>query len=368
MSGSRQAMSEVQDKTAVREDVSASDKRAARSFVTDALMGVDTPLAQAKLGNRMLSGLWQAAMNIILEWFETDIAAMVLQDKLREIVGDGDNRDCEPVSFDDSAMEIYVGEVTEAASVILERLESALIRMNEAGIDDYFPTSVLDAVLAVLVNAWGPHHTRRALREQTGVLISGLHEPVNFMEPSHLIKARPEKKKPKKKKEPVSPQVEPVPEADPQPEVSFLPKETGPERWITAFTMTDVSPDGDAVWVVSLRSHDKGGRIDERTFGSVIKDPTGRAAAVEGLKACLIDSCHGTSKAHLTIETPSESLIRSATDGHLPDTRMSEELESWDLVESVSQNHSVHYRLRAKASDPDLSVRAELLLRELMGP
>lgn len=365
-------MSEVQDKTAVREDVSASDKRAARSFVTDALMGVDTPLAQAKLGNRMLSGLWQAAMNIILEWFETDIAAMVLQDKLREIVGDGDNRDCEPVSFDDSAMEIYVGEVTEAASVILERLESALIRMNEAGIDDYFPTSVLDAVLAVLVNAWGPHHTRRALREQTGVLITGLHEPINFMEPSRLIMARPEKKKPKKRKEPVSEPIEltpdeVVPETALQREISPVSKELGPERWITAFTMTDVSPDGDAVWVVSLRSHDKSGRIDERTFGSVIKDPTGRAAAVEGLKACLIDSCRETVKAHLTVETPSESLIRSATDGHLPDTRMQEELESWELVESVARNHSVHYRLRAKASDPDLSVRAELLLRELMG-
>ncbi|MTH95394.1 hypothetical protein [Roseibium sp. RKSG952] len=362
-------MSEVQLDAAVRKDASASEKRTARSYVSDALINADAPLVSAKLSHRFLPGLWQAAMNIVLEWFEIEHASLVLRDRLREIAGDGDNWDCPAVSFDDETMDKYVAEVTGSAGIILQNLETAYVRMQDDDIDDHFPTSVLDAALVVLVNAWGPLHTRRALTEQVQVLLSGVNEPVNFMEPCRLVDQRTLARKRADKRRRSEERKEHHDEVrlghDQVPSAPALTE--GSERWITAFTSTDVSPDGEAAWVVSLRSHDKNGRIDERTFGAVMKDPTGRAAAVEGLRACVMEACRETLKAHLTIETPSEFLIRGVTDAHVPGVRLENESDSWREIDEIMETHSVHHRLRSRASDADLSVRSAVMMRDLLG-
>lgn len=362
-------MSDMQLNTAVREDVSASEKRTARSYVSDALMNADAPLVSAKLSHRFLPGLWQAAMNIVLEWFEIEHASLILRDRLREIAGDGDNRDCPAASYDDEAMDDYVSDVTRSAGIILQNLEIANVRMQEEDIDDHFPTSVLDAALVVLVNAWGPHHTRRALTEQVQVLLSGMNEPINFMEPTRLVDQRSlARKRSHKRNRPSDQRIQvesPAPEAEYAADAPVL--NVGSERWVTAFTTTDVSPDGEAAWVVALRSHDKSGRIEERTFGAVVNDPTGRAAAVEGFRACVTEACRGTSRAHLTIETPSEFLIRGVTDAHVPGVRLESETESWREIDEIMESHSVHHRLRTRASDTDLAVRSDVMMRDLLG-
>jgi len=338
------------------------DRRRARSIVNEALLSVSTPLGNRGVGHRLLPGLWQAAVNVVLSCFEPDDALALLRDRARGIVGEGTNHDAPPRAIPPKSMTAYVSEVELAARTIMESIEAALERLQEEGLDDRFPETVFDASLQVLIPAWGPHHVRRAISEQSALVIRGMTSACNFMEPTRF-QAAPQ---PGQSRKPAAPAEAPMPRVlpeAPRAEAPLPPQRIKVARTVNAFAATDVSHTGMAAWAAVLVSHDDDGRTETREISGTMLDPNGRAAAIRAIRECVLAACETASLASVIIETPSEQCVRAAAEGGTPGSRLPGEEAAWDEIDRASAVHRIEVRLARHAMDRELSERCDRLLR-----
>jgi len=340
-----------------REGNDLKDRKRARAIVNEALLGVTTPLANRGVVQRLLPGLWQVAVNVALSCYEPEDVLALLKDRSRGIVGEGTNADAPPRTIADSEMPAYVAEVQLAAQTIMESIDEALDRLREEALEDRFPETVFDASLQVLIPAWGPHHVRRALSEQSALLIRGMISPCNFMEPSRLQSAPA-----KGKAAPESPKIQaesPKPVPLPSP-----PQREKVARTVNAYAATDLSPTGTAAWAVVMVSHDDEGRTETREISGTMVDPNGRAASIRALRECVMAACESSLRATLVVETPSEQCVRAASEGGAPGSRLPGEEAAWDEIDRAAAVHRIEFRVARRALDRELSERCDRLLRK----
>lgn len=335
-------------------------RRRARSIVNEALLSVSTPLDNRRLGHRLLPGLWQAAVNVVLSCFDPEDAIALLMDRGRGIVGEGTNHDAPPRAIPPKSMAAYVSEVEMAARTIMESIEAALKRLQEEGLDDRFPETVFDASLQVLIPAWGPHHVRRAISEQSALLIRGVISACNFMEPSKF-QAPSHHGQPRKQQ--LLPSKDPAPPEAPRAEMPQPPRRVRIARTVNAFAATDVAATGMAAWAAVLVSHDDEGRTETREISGTMMDPNGRAAAIRAVRECVLAACESSSLASVVIETPSEQCVRAAAEGGTPGSRLPGEESAWEEIDRASAIHRIEVRIARHAVDRELSERCDRLLR-----
>jgi ribonuclease HI len=356
------------------------ERRRAKAIVNEFLIGVSTPLENRGVGHRLLPGLWQAAVNVLLSTLDINDVLLLIRDRSRGIVGDGSNADAEIRSLGQRGMKIYLKEVETAARTIMETLDEALEGLSAEDLDDRFPETVFDAALQVLLPAWGPFHVRRALAEQSALLIREVSSACNFMEPLRFQQpVAPTKKNlpeaPKEFAAPVEVKVQILPETipvvEPAPQAIPTPVENRPERRKTgrrvhAFAASDVAASGVAAWVVAMVCHDDDGRAETREISGTLADPSGRMAAIKAVHECLLAACETSSIASIMLETPSDRCVRAASNGGTPGSRLAGEEDYWNDVDRLHAIHRIEIRRAERAVDRDLAERCDRMLRRLM--
>lgn len=306
------------------------NRRRARSIVAEAMRGAGTPLDNRGLGQYLLPGLWYAAVNVLIHTLEPRDIVDLLTDRQRGILGSGDNAASPPRSYSPKQMRTYVAGVTEAGKTIMECLMPALDRLEEEGLEDRFPESVLDSALLVLLKAWGPDHVRRAMTEQAALLIKGTVAPANFMEPTEFMPQQPPRETQREA---------PVPPAPPAASVlPSPPRRLQAARSVAACVLADLSADGMGAWAVSIRSFSDA-RDEERLIYGTCRDPNGRAAWLTGLRECVLAVCADVERARGRIDVADEHMVRAATGA--PGTRYPAEEQAWADIDAALACHDL---------------------------
>jgi ribonuclease HI len=185
------------------------------------------------------------------------------------------------------------------------------------------------------------------------------------MEPTRLNGNVPAGKKAVAEEPQPSPAVQsvaaPEPTATPDP-----PRRERVPRRVTAYATHDVAASGTAAWAVALLMHDDGGRTERREIGGTLPDPNGRAASMRAIRECVLAACEGSSRAFVTVETPSEQCVRAATDGGHPGARLPGEEHVWEAVDAAAAIHVVEFKVARTSIDRDLSERCDRLVRSLL--
>jgi len=306
-------------------------RRRARSVVAVAMRGAGTPLDNRGLSHYLLPGLWYAAVNVLIHTLEPRDIVDLLTDRQRGILGSGDNAASPPRSYSPKQMEAYVAGVTEAGKTIMDCLMPALATLDEEGLDDRFPESVLDSALIVLLKAWGPDHVRRAMTEQAALLIKGTVAPANFMEPTEFM-PQPQKEVPHEGPSATDEQ------SAAQSEPPSPPRRVQAARNVSACVLADLSSEGIGAWAVSLRSF-ADGRNEERIIYGTCRDPNGRAAWLAGLHECILAVCADVERAKGKIDVADEHMVRAATGA--PGTRYASEEKVWAEIDAALAYHDL---------------------------
>jgi len=343
------------------------DRRRAKTIVNEFLLGVSMPLENRGVGHRLLPGLWQAAMNVMLSCLEADDVMLLMKDRIRGIVGDGSNANSPIRSLSNRGMAIYLEEVNTAAQTIMQSLDDALEKLEEEDLGDRFPETVFDAALQVLLPAWGPYHVRRALTEQSALLIRGVLSTCNFMEPMRLQQTTSTKKN--SQSDPQKTPPVPVAGIEHAHVASFedgIPQRKKTKRRVMAFAASDVAANGVAAWVVAMVCHDEDGRAETREISGRMTDPSGRLAAIKAVHECLLAACESSSCASVLLETPSERCVRAAIHGGSPGSRLAGEETLWADIDRLHAVHRIEIKRAERAVDRDLAERCDRMLRRLM--
>lgn len=316
---------------AVVGDVDATEtkaRRRARSIVSEVLISVGSPLENRGLHHCLLPGLWNAAVNVLIACLEPRDIVDLFTDRQRGILGNGDNAASPPRVIPEKQMKAYRAHVTDAGQTIIECLMKALDKMEDEGLDDRFPETVLDAVLTVLLKAWGPDHVRRAMTEQSALLIRGVIEPVNFMEPVDLMPPPKPVGASRVEPEPVKEELAPPP----------APRRILPGRRIEASVLVQTADSGDAAWAVSLVMFTEQ-RSEERVVYGKMHDPNARRAWLTALHECFLAICTDAEKSSARIEVADEQMVRAVKAD--PGTRHSSEDDVWNYVDAAMSSHDI---------------------------
>lgn len=329
----REALPEIDLKAETR------TRRYAKSILQKALLSCKEPLKNEGVDKRFLPGLWCATVTVLLASFEdANEVLLVLADRNHGIVGTADNVDVLPRDLDSEAYEAYSAEVSTACEIIVDGLMQAHSLFEQDGIDDRFPSAVLDAALQGLISTWGPDHTRRAISEQATLFIQGVHEPAIFIEPSRYVTPpSPSPEAPQEKVE-FSAIGERVRETI---EVTPPKRRLVASRRVDAFIHYDLSDSGQAGWAVWMSSLDED-RMDERLLAGRLPDANGRAACLKALHECILCICEGVGVTSGRIDMTSESIFRAIHD--FPGTRFPDEAEVWGEIDDVRELHDLDFR------------------------
>lgn len=355
---------EVVEQAVIGQQVDATEtkaRRRARSIVTDALLSAGSPLENRGLTQSILPGLWNAAANVLIEFLQPSDVVALLTDRQRGILGNGDNAASPPRTIPAKQMDGYRKQVSEAGQTIMECLVKALEKLEQEGMEDRFPETVLDSALIVLLKTWGPDHVRRAMTEQSALIIRGVFQPVNFMEPVNFMP--PSAAKPHPEPEPRkipdrAPASEPH-EAVPKP----LPRRSTADRHVTAYVSADLSGDGNAAWAVSLVSMGTE-RSEERLVYGKKHDSNGRSTWLVALHECLLSVCADSQKARVKIEIEDEQMVRAF--GNEPGTRYPEEESTWADIDNANSGHDVTLTYVARSISNVQHEKCDRKIRELL--
>jgi hypothetical protein len=344
------------------------ERRDAQEAISYALMSATPTLENRGVKHRMLPGLWYAAINVLLATLEADDIVALLNDRIRIVQGSAENADAAPRAFGETAMREYIEEVVLAGDAIMEALEEAQTKLEEANIEDRFPETVFDTALRVLVPSWGPDHVRRAIREQASQFFQGQFEPVNFMEPSRILDPAAAKRRAAA----VAATREQAPsqtsktEPAPVPSVPFEFQARGHrDRRVRIFVGSDVVEGGIGVWAYAMTITDDGGRYEFRKAGGRMKDPTGSRIALAALhEACLaVAALKGRST--VAVESTDEALVRAINCGEDTAVRRPEDGPTWAEIDHVTAAHDTSPRLVAAALSDPLQESCDHLIRDL---
>lgn len=340
----------------------------AKSIVSKAIVSAAQPLEHREQKDRMVIGLWYAAMNTLIGCMEVDDVLFVLSAKMQQITGSADNAMSPPRTISEKAMQSHIDAVVEAGKTILECLDKAHELLEEEELDELFPETVLDSAFVVLQNAWGPDHLRRAVQEQSALLLRGIIQPVNFMEPvKYVTPVTPSTAKPEVTIAPA--QVEHVPAkpthvieyVDPTPIV--IRRRQVVERTVNAYIYSDVSAKGMNGWAcwVSSMSDD---RIEETLFSGTISDHSGHSGWVAALHECLSIICANAQSARGQIEVCSKDFMR-AIEAH-PGMRMPHHEGLWKEIDAAIEHNNIDFKCVPFTLAKNYAERCDMKIRILL--
>lgn len=340
----------------------------AKSIVSKAILSSVKMLEHREQKGQMLIGIWYASMNILIECMDVDDILMVLAAKMQQIIGTADNAASPARKIPQKSMQAYVASSVSAGQTIIECLETAQEELEEEGLDDLFPETVLDASMSVLEAAWGPDHLRRAIQEQTALLISGTIAPSNFMEPIQY----------RTRTSPVQDDKSTETEADDGDEGFFTPahviqyvdiepviikRRQIDERIVSAYIANDVSTEGLNAWACWVSSSTKD-RFEEVLYCGTVHDPSGRSGWVQALHECLTVICSNTTSARGQVELYSSDFLR-AIEG-ADDTRMARHSHLWKDIDRAIKGSNITFKCSPFTLSKDYAERCDLKIRTLL--
>lgn len=303
---------------------------------------------------RALPGLLYAAMSILIETLEPSEVVSVISDRIRGIFGSSDNADAPPITISNDKISSYVELVIAAGQTIIETVAEALEELDEKDIGDLFPETVLDVALGVLLAAWGSDHVKRALYEQTALIIRGINEPVNFMEPAKLLE-------PSSKKQ--VPIVEHAPTAIDPASDHQKPRKLDAYQRVSGYILSDMSLSGVNAWVVSILMMSTN-REEERLISGVVEDHSGRAGWVHALRECVLVILQAEGSVEGRIDLSSEEMLRAVQGA--PGSRLGHEAEAWADVDSACALYNLEFRyIEPSLSLPEVE-KCDFRIRELL--
>ena len=336
-----------------------AEARKSREIVTRAMIAASVPLANRDVRRRMLPGLWYSAVNTLIVSFDPEDVLRLMKDRIAAIRGTADNADADPRHLSPSDMQAYVREVVLAGQTISEALETAHEELAECGIEDRFAETVFDTALRVLVPAWGPDHVRRAIMEQSALLIRGQVAVHNFMEPSVVLDPASVRRR-----EDSVPAAEP---AHPGPQDFEFAHRTVRDRRVRIFIASDVGRNGRAAWAASMSVTEDGGRYEFRKMAGPLDDETGRRAQLSALHEACMALVAMPDRATVTIESGDDALLLAAGDPTLRNEAHGRDTaETWAEIEHAISMHDVSFRHAPAALTDPLQESCDHLLREFV--
>lgn len=348
----------LEEPVAMSAEQEERERKKARHLVHEALLSVSIPLDSRGLSRHFLPGLWYAAISIVINLLEKEDAITLLSSRHAIIHGFADNANAPPKNMTGPAMATYVSQVAKAAETILEKLEDANSRMEDLEIDYWFPETVLDAVITVLLPAWGPDHVRRALVEQSAWFIQNRMEIRNFMEPSRFAtipRAAPVKS-PKETVEAVAQQ--PLPD--------FRPKRDGSNRTITAFMATTTFEKGQTAWIINMRIKFANGRHENREIFGTLADPTGNKTRIHVIHELALALCIDDGKADVEVRVTDQNLIRATPHATGSNNDWSKfDKSQWSDIEACFKKNAISFKIVDISLVDELQQRSDIILRNL---
>jgi hypothetical protein len=131
--------------------------------------------------------LWIVAIGTLLEAAEPADAIALLENRAIDIRGFGHNADSAVIRLTDDTVKRRAMEAAYAAEIIHNSLEEFAIDPGDEW--DPSPQVILDEAIAILREAWGPLHLRRAIAGQIEAIGVGADRAVLPEEPSTLNSA-----------------------------------------------------------------------------------------------------------------------------------------------------------------------------------
>jgi hypothetical protein len=131
--------------------------------------------------------LWIVAIGTLLEAAEPADAIALLENRANDIRGFGQNADSAVIRLTDDAVKRRAMEAAYAAEIIHNSLEEFAVDPGDEW--DPSPQALLDEAIAILREAWGPLHLRRAIARQIEAIGVGADRAVLPDEPSTLNSA-----------------------------------------------------------------------------------------------------------------------------------------------------------------------------------
>lgn len=361
-----------EDIESVSEQASDAKARArAKSIVSRAIVSSAIPLEGREQKDRMLIGIWYAAMNTLIECMQVEDVLLVLSAKMRQITGTGDNVLSPPRVISEKAMQSYVESVVAAGRTIIECLESAQEKLEEEELDDLFPETVFDASIMVLQNAWGPDHLRRAIQEQSALLVRGVHQPANFMEPlKYMSPVTANVDKPEPPAPPASVTSSPEAPVIPSHKIEYIDptpiiikRRRTYDRTVSAYIANDVSSKGLNGWAcwVSSSGND---HMEETLHCGTVQDQSGHSGWVQALHECLSIICADTKSAGGQIELYSKDFMK-AIEGHIG-MRMPHHEELWKEIDAAVEQNSIDFKCSSFTLTKNYAERCDMKIRILL--
>lgn len=332
------------------------ERKKARSLVSEALLSAGVPLDARGLTKQLLPGLWYAAMSVIFNLLDREEIIALLTSKHATIIGFADNANAPPKCMTPAAMQNYMRQVEKAASTILEKLEEAQTKMEDQEIEYWYPETVFDVVVTVLVSAWGPDHVRRAIEEQSAWLYQHKMDIRNFMEPSRLATIP--------KATTVTTAVEAVKAGEPQQDIRV--KRASSNRVISAFMSTTTYENGQTGWVVIMRIRFANGRNENREIFGALSDPTGNKARLHIVHEFVLALSQDEGHADVDLKLTDANLIRAMPVAESGTNEWRKfDTSVWNEIQACFSKNAITCKIVDISLVDEMQQRSDIILRNL---
>lgn len=371
-------MQEQEVEKKIRDDeLDDVSKEQALTIVKEILHSV---FSDHSIKNKLLVAFWNVSITILLDCYELEDILKLMQDRYLSIKGDGTNASSEIKKIKREGMSVYLKELTFASKVITDRLEEAFKIMEDNNIAEYFPETVFDYVLYVLVKTWGPFHVRRAISEQSALFINNKKDVLNFMEPIqfneiinnkkakkeilHKIKLENlEKFENEKKvnnidiiKEEKS--VKTVKEKKCEVCIRIMASESGITAWSFTSEITEQ--------VLNIYNKDIEERYSNLEVGGSLYDPRTRITYLNAIYECLNNICKNTEKLIAKIDISSDDIMRGIN--NTPGSRLLDEEYLWNNIDLYTnkENYDISFKVTNSLVDRELAEKCDRMLRRIL--
>lgn len=284
--------------------------------------------------------LWIVAIGTLLEAAEPADAIALLDHRAKDIRGFGHNADSAVMRLTDDAMKRRAMEAAYAAEIISNSVEEFAVDPGE----DWDPTPqvLLDNTLAILREAWGPLHLRRALAGQIEAIGVGADRAILPDEPSTLNTA-----------------------------VLRRPSKAEPERFTRAARKAELSLSfapyrGQVVWVAVIGLSSAGRRTAEvREIAGLSNSDDMKLGEIEGCLEAVRSLGLGTKSDELLLRTESGFLataLELSLAGNVPEMP-GDEAKAWaEIIDTLTrwQSRIIH---RGTGAPRPIDEKADRALR-----
>lgn len=346
----------LEEPVALSKEQELQERKKARALVSEALLSTGVSLDARGLSKQLLPGLWYAAISVIFNTLDREEIIALLTSRHATIVGFADNANAPPKSLTPAAMQNYMKQLEKAAEIIVAKLEEAYAKMEDQEIEDWYPETVMDAVITVLLPAWGPDHVRRAIEEQSAWLYQHKMEIRNFMEPSRLASIP--------KPVATTNAVETVKAVEPHQDIKV--KRATSNRTISALLATTTFEGGQTGWVVLMRILFANGRYENREIYGTLGDPTGNKSRLHIVHEFVMALSQDEGHADVDLRVTDSNLVRAMP---IADEANSEwrkfDKTVWSDIQACFARNAINCKVVDISLVDEMQQRSDIILRNL---